>query len=363
MSLSALKMERAWLKLRKQFIDAVGLSGQIYFHHRVAEYREMWRAIAAAAGGRFTELADDLWEVEVDGVRTRVHNHEMEFDNPVVLGLAGCKTAVHRLLAADGLPIPEHAVFGLADLDVAGTFLQAHPQGCVVKPANGYGGQGVTTHVQRPAELRRAALLASLYGHQLIIEAQIPGESYRLLVLEGRTVHAVRRRGPRLSGDGIRTVRQLIDADNRRRREERQPLLDIDRDCVFTLGYQRLTVDTVPAAGREFVVKSVNDPVRKYAEVRTVYTDVVTDLISPSIRQNAERAAHLIGSEFLGVDIITPDPGVPLRQSGGVINEVNTTPALHHHYESAQEPFPAVAMLALEALVRKKAAVPVHVRG
>jgi cyanophycin synthetase len=358
-----LKIERALMKLRKQIIDALGLSGQTYFHHRVAEYRDMWRAIAQASGGSFRELAADLWEVDVDGVSTRVHNHEMEFDNPVVLGLAGCKTAVHRLLAADGLPIPEHTVFGLANLDVARTFLEAHPEGCVVKPANGYGGQGVTTHVRLPGELRRAAVLASLYDAELIIEAQIPGESYRLLVLEGRTVHAVCRRGPRLTGDGVRTTRQLIDEDNRRRRDEQEPQLDLDRDCQFTLDYQRLTLDAVPAAGREFLVKSVNDPARKYAEVRTVYTDVVTEVISPSIRQNAERAAQLVGSEFLGVDIITPDPTVPLRKSGGVINEVNTTPALHHHYESSREPFPAVALLALQALMRKKTAAPVHVHG
>jgi len=362
-SVRALKIERALVKLRKQFIDAMGLSGQTYFHHRVAEYREMWRAIAQSEGGRFSELAADLWEVEVDSVSTRIHNHEMEFDNPVVLALAGRKTAVHRLLAADGLPVPAYAVFSLADLDVAATFLEAHPQGCVVKPANGYGGQGVTTHVRQPSELRRAAVLASLYGSELLVEAQIPGESYRLLVLEGRMVHAVCRRGPRLTGDGVATVRQLIDADNRRRGRQREPRLDIDRDCAFTLAYQHLTLDSIAAAGREFVVKSVNDPVRKYAEVRTVYTDVVTDAIAPSVREDAERAARLVGSEFLGVDIITRDATVPLRQSGGVINEVNTTPALHHHYESTDERFPAVARLALEALLRKKAAVPVHAHG
>jgi cyanophycin synthetase len=360
-SVRGLKVERALMRLRKQAVDALGLSGQTYFHHRVAEYREMWRAVAHASGATFRELAADLWEVELDSVRTRVHNHEMEFDNPVVLGLAGRKTAVHRLLAADGLPVPDYTAFGLADLDKATAFLRAHPRGCVVKPANGYGGQGVTTHVQQPGELRRAALLASLYGSDLMIEAQIPGESYRLLVLEGRVVHAVCRRGPRLIGDGVSSVRQIVDAENARRRQRSQPVLDIDRDCVFTLGYQRLTLDdAVPAAGREFVVKSVNDPARKYAEVRTVYTDVVTDLIAPSVRQNAERAAQLVESEFLGVDIITPDATVPLRQSGGVINEVNTTPALHHHYESAAEPFPPVAMLAFRALLRKKTAVAFH---
>jgi hypothetical protein len=34
----------------------------------------------------------------------------------------------------------------------------------------------------------------------------------------------------------------------------------------------------------------------------------------------------------------------------------------HHHYEAAREPYPRVAMLALDALLRKKAAVTVHAR-
>ena len=154
----------------------------------------------------------------------------------------------------------------------------------------------------------------------------------------------------------------MIDADNRRRKGSERPI-DVDRDCVFTLAYQRLTLDSVPMAGQVFVVKSVNDPVRKYAEVRTVYTDVVTDVVCASVRRDAERAARLVGSDFLGVDIITPDPTLPLRQSGGVINEVNTTPALHHHYESTDEPFPRIATDALKALLRKKAAAAVPVHG
>jgi len=352
---SWLKTQRALLRVRKQWIDWTGRSGQVYFHHRVAEYRGIWRAVSEARHGLFTELAADLWQVEVNGVTTRIHNHEMEFDNPVVLGLAGRKPVVHRLLEAEGLPVPKHEVFSLDDLEPACRFVDRHPRGSVVKPANGYGGQGVTTHVQGRVELRRAALLASLYDHELMIEAQIPGESYRLLVLEGEVVHAVGRRGPRLVGDGVSTVRRLLEAENSRRRATGAAALDTDRDCLFTLEYQRLSLDAAPAAGVSFLVKTVNDPGRKNVEVRTVYTDTVTDLVCTSIRRDAETAARLIGSEFLGVDVITTDPSVPLRESGGVINEVNTTPALHHHYDAAREAYPRVAMLALDALLRKKA--------
>jgi cyanophycin synthetase len=222
---------------------------------------------------------------------------------------------------------------------------------------NGYGGQGVTTHVQSKKDVRRAALLASLYDNQFLIEAQVPGECYRLLVLEGRMVHAVCRRGPRVEGDGSSTVRQLLDRLNVARRAADAPALDIDRDCLFTLGYQGLSLESIPASGAQVIIKSVNDPVRKYAEVRTVYNDTVTSLVAPSIRQDAERAARIVGSDFLGVDIITRDITVPLRASGGVINEVNTTPALHHHYDVTKEPFPEVALQALQAICRRKAAV------
>src|SRR5512132_429512 len=193
---SLIKLERTALRLRKLVVDWAGLSGQVYFEHRVDEYRRMWRGIAETEGAAFTELARDLWQIDLGGRRTRILNHELEFDNPVTLGLAGRKTVVHRLLAAQGLAVPEHEVFSLGTLDAARGFVERHSRGCVIKPAGGYGGKGVTTHVQSAAEVRRAALLASLYDSELLIEAQIPGESYRLLVLEGKVIHAVCRRGP-----------------------------------------------------------------------------------------------------------------------------------------------------------------------
>jgi cyanophycin synthetase len=349
-----LTLRRLIVGLRKKWLDWTGRSGQVYFHHRVAEYREMWRAVAEELGGEFTSLADDLWEVEVGSVRTRMHNHQTEFDNPAVLGLAGKKAAVHQLLARAGLSVPQYAVFSLDDLGRAYRFHEAHPEGCVIKPANGYGGQGVTTHVQKPSEVRKAAILASLYDRELLIEAQIRGESYRLLILEGKMVHAVCRRGPRLRGDGVSPVRRLIEAENARRRGSGQSGLDLDRDCLFTLAYQGLSPDSIADEGKEFLVKSVNDAARKYFEVRTVYNETVTDLICDSLRKDAECAARLVGSDFLGVDVITTDPAVPLHRSGGVINEVNTTPALHHHYDLPRARYPEAALHVVRAILRRK---------
>ena len=361
MDVRILMLQRLLLRSKKKWLDWTGRSGQVYFHHRVAEYRDMWRAVSEELGGDFTPLAEDLWEVQVGSLKTRMHNHQTELDNPVILGLAGKKIAVHRLLAEAGLEVPEYSVFSLGNVDTAYRFLENHSKGCVIKPANGYGGQGVTTHVQRPSEIRKAAILASLYDRELLIEAQVPGESYRLLILEGKMIDAVCRRGPRLKGDGVSPVRRLLEHDNANRQGDGRHLLDLDHDCLFTLAYQGLCPDSIPEAGKEFLVKSVDDPARKYAEVRTVYNKTVTHLICCSLRKDAEHAARLVGSDFVGVDVITTDPSVPLRQAGGVINEVNTTPALHHHYDRTQARYPEPAVHVLRAILSRKARAAVAV--
>ncbi len=334
------------------WIDWRGASNQIYFEHRVNEYREIWQSVAKSIGARFRILADDLWEFELNGKKTRIHNYQLEFDNPVTLTLAGNKPLVHQLLREKGIPVPDHIVFQLKELDKAYEFLKRHPTGCVIKPANGYGGKGVTTHILTKREIRKAAILASLYSRDLLIEPQIPGESYRMLLIGGEMVHAVCRRGPRLRGDGISTVSELIRIENTRLKNQNMKVLDVDRDCLFTLQYQDLSLDSTPARDRVFLLKSVNDPIRKQVEVRTVYNETVTDSICDAIRSQAELAAKIVGSDFLGVDIITKNSRMPLEESGGVVNEVNTTPALHHHYDSGVEKFPQAAARAISMLLK-----------
>jgi cyanophycin synthetase len=350
-----LRLERLVARIKKIWEEKWNSSGQTYVHHRVAEYRRLWENVALMAGARFHSLGDSVWEIERDGKSTRILNDKLEFDNPVTLEIAGMKPLVYRMFAERGLQVPDYLGFCLEEWDKATEFLARHPKGCVVKPADGTSsGQGVTTHIQTRAELKAACILASLYCPNLLIEPMVPGECYRLLVLDGKTLHAVRRKGPRLVGDGISTVGDVLQKENARRRSRGEHELDVDRDCYFTLGYQGLSLDSVPLPGQTFIAKSVNDPRRKRVEVRTVYNDVVTDLVCDALKRNAETAAAILKSRLVGVDFITVDPTVPLEKSGGVINEVNTTPGLHHHYDASREPFPEPALQILHALLSRR---------
>jgi len=350
----ALKVERLVARIRKIWEEKRNSAGQTYVHHRVSEYREIWKNVAAKVGARFTVLADSVWELELDGKKTRILNDKLEFDNPVTLEIAGMKPLVYQLFAEQGLRVPEHRTYRLDDWRLATEFLTRHPKGCVVKPANGTSsGQGVTTHILTEDEVKKASILASLYCEDLLIEPMIPGECYRLLILDGELVHAVRRTGPRLVGDGVSTIASLLQVENAFRSDRGEQHYDADRDCLFTLEYQGFSLESVPLQGQAVLVKSVNDPRRKRVEVRTVYNEVVTHLICDSVRRDAEAAARILNSCLVGVDFITVDPSVPLEKSGGVINEVNTTPGLHHHYDAARESFPEPAPRILRSLLSR----------
>jgi len=355
MNLLPIKIERHLLRLGRLWKELRGTTGQTYVQDRVSQYRLMWKSAAEEIGAEFVELSDELWEIRHGNKMTRILNDVPAFDDSVTLDLAGMKPIVYRLLADQNIPVPEHLVFALDELNKAGSFLSKHPKGCVVKPANGTSsGQGITTHILTERELRRAAILASLFGRQLLIEPMIPGECFRILVLDGKMIHAVCRRSLRFRGDGISSVAKLITKANESLRKESKPVIEIDRDAQFTLQYQNLTIESIPEKDQTFSIKSVNDPVGERVEVRTVYNEVVTEEICNSLRETAETASSIIGSRFVGVDFITPDATIPLVEAGGIVNELNTTPGLHHHYDSKQEKYPKAAVLALVSLLEIK---------
>lgn len=355
--MNALRLRRLGLKAGRLVASKLGRSRKVYFRHRVDEYRGIWRRAAEECGAELEEVASDIWVARRDGVRVFIRSGEIQLDDPVTLIMAGRKPLMHRLLGEAGLPVPLHAVFGLDDLAPALDVLSQRPEGVVVKPANGTAaGDGVSTHLTTPAQVRRASVVASLYDSELLAEEMVPGESYRLLVVGGRLRHAVGRRGPRVLGDGRSTVRELIVADNALRTERGRARLDIDADCLYTLGWQGSGLDSVPAEGREVLVKAAEDRAAGDQELRTVYNTDVTGIVSEPVRDVAERAAAVLGSDLLGVDIITPDPTLSLDESGGCINEVNTTPALHHHYDARVDAYPTVSVEVLELALRRKAA-------
>lgn len=319
---------------------------QVYLRDRIKQYESVWQNIAEQVSAEFKKLDRDIWQLKCHGKTLRVRLHQLPLDNDVVLRICGRKPLVHGLLSEENIPVPDYSLFNLSDIRPALEFQKTHPLGSVIKPCDGYAGLGVTTHITNSSSVYKAAATASLYLDNLMIEEQIAGENFRILVYKGRMLHAVRRTGLRVTGDGVSTIAQLLND------KSTAYLRNLDKDIRFTLNAQKLALDHTPEAGRTILVSSVGVDFNGGIELRTIYDGEVTHQICKSIQNDAEQCAKLVQADLAGVDIITTDITKDLRETGGIVNEVNTTPALHHHYDENNEPYPLPALTIVKDLLK-----------
>jgi cyanophycin synthetase len=191
-------------------------------------------------------------------------------------------------------------------------------------------GEGVTTHVTTDKQLRRAVPEAmSVGGGGAIVEEYIAGDTFRMLYLDGELLDVVVRRPAHVVGDGRHDVRSLVRAENRRRRalgDGSTGPVPVGLELAATLAAQGRTAREIPSAGETVVVSgrsNTGDATASRSVLGSCHDDV---------RDTGARAAAALGVRLAGVDVITTDIERPLTETGGVVNEVNTTPGLHWHY-------------------------------
>jgi cyanophycin synthetase len=314
-------------------------------------YDRLWSSAAANVGATIEDLGYGISRISRGGRETFVNGPRVMLDGPVTLKMAGNKPLVSRLLKAHGHPVGRFLEFTLGEIDAAESFLQSLGGLAVVKPGmSGASGRGVTLGISNTGELQRAARLAATFSKTVLIEQQAAGPSYRLLYIDGEFVDAVERRPPCLTGDGRRTIAQLVKQENLRRLKGTAPLamqpLVVDVEMKRCLSEQRLRLSSVVPAGRTVMMKAVVN------ENTAAENSSVKDRVHPDTIRRGADIARLLRIRLAGHDVITTDISRPLAETGGVFNEVNTTPGLQHHYlvDNTEQAFPVLEHL-LEVLL------------
>jgi cyanophycin synthetase len=219
-----------------------------------------------------------------------------------------------------------------------------------LKPRSGDAGAGVTCDIETAADLARAFVTAAPLDGALVLERQIPGSVYRLLILDGEVLGVVQRDPSSVEGDGASTVRDLIRAENHARVDAEgargNQLVHPDHDCLLALRAQGLTLASIPSAGARLPVKRSNGDGGRpdtYA--------IPLSTVSPDVVDEAIRAVAAVGLRLAGVDVVTPDLGKGIADAGGAIVDVNSPPGLHYHYLTANPSQSHVAARVLQRLL------------
>lgn len=238
--------------------------------------------------------------------------------------IARQKAATSQLLQRMRLPVaPQRQV-----RDYEGALKAAHELGwpVVVKPAALDGGEGVRADLRSEPELRTAFAKAKAASDAIIIEKHIEGQDYRLVVHEGYLIRSVMRSPPVLTGDGRRTITELLaalNADPRRSTNTSHYALkhvDLDEDAMELLAREGLTPGSIPEPGR--IVR-----LRRTANVATG-AEAFPVTPHPDNVALAVRAADALRLDLAGIDMLCPDITRSWREVGAAICEVNASPEL-----------------------------------
>jgi cyanophycin synthetase len=245
-------------------------------------------------------------------------------DRDSALGIRLCedKHATAGALREAGLPAAEH--LRVASLAQARNAAAALGWPLVVKPSARERGEGVSVDIHSESELERAYGQARRYGSGVLIERQAAGVCHRLLVAGGQLIYAIKRLPQHVTGDGLHSVRELVEIENSKLRAVvpwmRRKLLPLDELALAQLQPLGLGFDDVPARGQYVPLRQIES-----GEWGGISEDV-SDRVHPDNAAAALAAASVMGLDVAGVDMICEDIAQPWHESGAIINEVNFAP-------------------------------------
>lgn len=258
----------------------------------------------------------------------RIQAAETSNTSAIAESIAQDKDLTKMLLHAAGVPVPNGRV--VTTVEDALKAAEEIGSAVVVKPLDGNQGKGVAVNISTPEQITRAFHTAALISDEVIVERYLPGHDFRLLVIGKTLVAAARRDPPQVIGDGVHTIRQLIDqvnADPQRGDGHATSLTKIRLDdiALSVLAGQNLDPEAIPAQGVRVVL-------RNNANLSTGGTATdVTDDVHPDMAARAIAAAQMVGLDICGVDVVCNTVHKPLEEQGGGIVEVNAAPGLRMH--------------------------------
>ena len=260
----------------------------------------------------------------------RIWAAETDRTSAIAESIAQDKELTKSLLRAVGVPVPDGRPVESAE--EAWTAAQEIGMPVVVKPRRGNQGRGVSVRLTTRETVMAAYEIAVAQDGEVMVERQVEGCDFRLLVIGGRLIAAARRECPTVVGDGRHTITELVEIENRdpRRGEDHATSLSkmrLDAIGREMLAEQGFTVDTIPADGQVVVL-------RRNANLSTGGSAVdVTDEVHPLVAERAIDAAAMVGLDVAGIDVITSRIDQPLDITRGAIVEVNAAPGLRMHIE------------------------------
>lgn len=239
------------------------------------------------------------------------------------------KLQARDMFAANQLPHAEGTTF--FNPYKAVQFAREHGFPLVVKPNVSGFSRGSHFPITNYFELFKGIFFAKGWWPVTVVEEYLEGKNYRVVVANGKIMSVIRRYPPFVDGDGNSTISNLIDIENKVRKQMNLgPVIhqiSKDRKVVGYLKKKGLKLSSVPAAGQR-----VNLFNRIALAPGGVVEIVDKTGLPPENREMFIKLLSLFNANILGIDAIFTE-GIEssyLRQKT-ILLEVNSRPYLKMH--------------------------------
>lgn len=281
---------------------------------------------------------------EHNGKHWYIINAVTPLTNSTSTTIAKKKNLTSIILDKAGIPVPEQE--GLKSFNDAITFFDKYKK-IVIKPSQQLGGIGITLLPQNKLQVVQAYYYAKYKSMskddiKVLGEEFVPGQNYRFLVLDNEVIAVVRRKSAHVIGNGKSTIKELIDIENKKRKERILKPILIDNEVNTKLQNDGLSMKYVPKENEEVIL-------RYNCNLTTGgTTEECSKEVNPYYKDIAISSVKALGLKFGGVDMIAEDISNISKEKRFCINEVNYNPGLRLHYKVDKGDIVPVAVSIME---------------
>lgn len=233
------------------------------------------------------------------------------------------KYRLNAVLKSAGVPVPH--LESVTSKSQALTAFSRMNGLAVIKPRAGSRGRHTTTNIRDEVALRAAFKSAKKLCQYVCVTRHLSGSICRGTVVNGKLVGFFQADPPRLVGNGVATIRELLDAKNNARHERVQPV-ELREEHQAYLRRAGYTSESVLRDGE------VLDLTHRTGRLFGGETRELLSEVHPKLRAYLERAAQALNVPIVGFDLIVKDPTAdPDTEEWGII-EANSLPFIDLHY-------------------------------
>ncbi len=250
--------------------------------------------------------------------------------------LAGDKFFTKQNLMTNNISVPIGECFKAKEIDFIKQAFHILNCPVVIKPVFGSHGFDVYTNLKTEEEVENA--LRKLIRNRgaetkVIIEEYFDAKEYRVFVTKNKDYAVLNRDPAHVFGDGISTLKELIEEENYDRMNPRTNALCeilVDDELIKYLNNKNLNLDYIPKKDEKVYL-------RPNSNVATGgICEDYTDRVHSSVIDIAMKTlATFPGLPYVGIDFMTNNIEEKQTDESYRIIEVNTVPGVHMHFRPA----------------------------